>query len=97
MRLSKREVSVLDVLLMEAPSPVYGLDIAKQVYGWWWPLGTIYVHLYRLEGLGLITHIRERVTDGTGRLPRYLYRLTDEGRRMLHSLPPAKDAVLRPG
>jgi DNA-binding PadR family transcriptional regulator len=94
--MTKRELAILKVLMFAAPEAMYGMDIAKQVYPRWlfWlmPAG-IYVHLMRLEDLRLIVHQREQVLDGTGRLPRYTYRITDRGRRVSEkSTPRAPEA-----
>lgn len=69
-------------LLMDAPKGLYGLQIVERSEGAV-KRGSVYVLLGRLEDKGFVEQLPTKAAPGYPGLPRPIYKLTADGRRVL--------------
>jgi DNA-binding PadR family transcriptional regulator len=79
-RLSAQTLRVLEAIAATGPNGCHGLEIARTTG---LKSGTLYPILLRLADRGMLEH-EWQASEGGGRPPRHVYRLSEGGRAILH-------------
>lgn len=92
MNITKTEALVLQQLAGASGSELYGLQMVKESGGAL-KMGTVYVILGRLEEKGFVESRREELKESSERsVPRRLYKITGQGRRIFNAYTAAMSA-----